>query len=197
MSFSKLHVSIKTTGQFSQLKGRTGLTPNILSRMALCLSIADPSIPNSSLDDEKGQEFSRYTLLGEWDSFFIALLKERLIHDGVDPEKEIIAHFKAHLNRGVSMLYSRVKSLDDIHDLVVLSHDDNSKKEGGKGEDEQRGGGTAEQTTPTKPNNHSQIPAASSPQLQTKSVSRQSTTVVSEEKTTTKSNKEKDWNFKR
>ena len=103
------------------------------------------------------------------------------------PKKRIIAHFKAHLNRGVSMLYSRVKSLDDIHDLVVLSLDDSSKKEGGKRrgeeEDERRKGGgvgEAKQTTPTKPNNHSQIPAApspqSSPQLKTNRSYPQSTT---------------------
>ncbi|MFI5422341.1 MAG: DndE family protein [Nitrososphaerales archaeon] len=66
MSFNKLHVSGKATAYFPMLKGRTGLTPNILCRMALCLSIADPSMPNPKLEDEKGQEFSRYTLLGEW-----------------------------------------------------------------------------------------------------------------------------------
>jgi DNA sulfur modification protein DndE len=122
MSFNKLHVSSKTTAYFSQLKGRTGLTPNILSRMALCLSIADLALPNTKLDDEKGQEFSRYTLLGEWDTFFISLLRERLIHDGLDPEEDLMAQFKGHLNRGVLMLYSRVKSLDDINDLIVQAN---------------------------------------------------------------------------
>jgi DNA sulfur modification protein DndE len=70
------------------------------------------------LDDEKGQEFSRYTLLGEWDAFFIALLRERLIHDGLDPEKDLMPQFKAHLNRGVIMLFSRIKDLSDVYDLI-------------------------------------------------------------------------------
>ena len=87
--------------------------------MAICLSIADPTIPNTKLHDEKGQEFSRYTLLGEWDAFFMALLRERLIHDGLDPEKDLLTQFKAHVNRGISMLFSRVKSLDDIYELVA------------------------------------------------------------------------------
>jgi DNA sulfur modification protein DndE len=118
MSFNKLHVSERATKCFPSLKGKTGLTPNILCRMALCLSIVDPSRPNPRLDDEKGMEFSRYTLLGEWDAFFIALLRERLIHDGLDPEEDLMPQFKAHLNRGIVMLFSRVKTLTDVYDLI-------------------------------------------------------------------------------
>lgn len=118
MSFNKLHVSQHVTKLFPSLKAKTSLTPNILCRMALCLSLSDPSIPNGKLDDEKGQEFSRYTLLGEWDAFFIALLRERLIHDGLDPDKDLMPQFKAHLNRGVIMLFSRVKDLSDVYDLI-------------------------------------------------------------------------------
>ena len=97
---------------------KTGLTPNIICRMGLCLSIAEPSLPDTKMDDEKGQEFSRYTLLGEWDPFFISILRERLIHDKLDPEKELMGQFKAHLNRGIMMLQSRIKDLCDIHDLL-------------------------------------------------------------------------------
>jgi DNA sulfur modification protein DndE len=97
---------------------KTGLTPNILCRMALCLSIAEPSIPDTKIDDEKGQEFSRYTLLGEWDPFFISILRERLIHDKLDPENDLLVQFKAHLNRGIMMLQSRLKDLSDIYDLL-------------------------------------------------------------------------------
>lgn len=118
MSFNKIHVSERATKCFPSLKGKTTLTPNILCRMALCLSISDPAMPDSKLDDEKGMEFSRYTLLGEWDAFFIALLRERLIHDGLDPEKDLMPQFKAHLNRGIVMLFSRVKGLEDIYDLI-------------------------------------------------------------------------------
>jgi DNA sulfur modification protein DndE len=118
MSFNRLRVTEKSTKYFASIKGRTGLTPNIISRMALCLSISDSSLLDSRLDDEKGQEFNRYTLLGEWDNFFIAMLKERLIHDGLDPDKELMPQFKAHLNRGVVMLFTRMKSLADVYDLI-------------------------------------------------------------------------------
>lgn len=118
MSFNKMHVSQHVTKLFPSLKAKTGLTPNILCRLALCLSLSDPSIPKGKLDDEKGQEFSRYTLLGEWDAFYIALLRERLILDKLDPDTELMPQFRAHLNRGVMMLFSRVKDLSDVYDLI-------------------------------------------------------------------------------
>ena len=117
-SFNKLHVSSKSTKYLPFLKMKTGLTPNIVCRMGLCLSIAEPSIPDTKMDDDKGQEFSRYTLLGEWDPFFISILRERLIHDKLDPEKDLLVQFKAHLNRGIMMLQTRIKDLSDIHDLL-------------------------------------------------------------------------------
>ena len=106
---------------------RTGLTPNIVCRLALCLSIADPTLPNTKLEDEKGQEFSRYTLLGEWDSFFISILRERLIHDKLDPEKDLMPQFKAHINRGVLALTARVRDLSDICELLPNQESEEKK----------------------------------------------------------------------
>ena len=118
MSFNKLHASSRTTKYLPLLKMKTGLTPNIICRMGLCLSIAEPSIPDTKMDDDKGQEFSRFTLLGEWDPFFISILRERLIHDKLDPQSDLFLQFKAHLNRGIMMLQSRLKDLSDIYDLL-------------------------------------------------------------------------------
>jgi len=100
------------------LKGRTGLTPNILCRIGLCLSLSDPSIPDPSQYDSEGQEFNRYTLTGEWDRFFIALMKERLIRDCLKPENDLIPQFRAHLNRGAISLFDKVKDLGDLCELI-------------------------------------------------------------------------------
>lgn len=128
MSFNKLHISSKSTKYLPFLKMKTGLTPNIVCRMGLCLSIAEPSIPDTKMDDDKGQEFSRYTLLGEWDPFFISILRERLIQDKLDPEKDLMVQFKAHLNRGIMMLQSRIKDLSDIHELLPSSNNSPQSK---------------------------------------------------------------------
>lgn len=118
MSFNRVKISKIATVRLSILKGRTGLTPNILCRIGFCLSLSEPSIPNPDDYDENGQEFNRYTLTGEWDKLFIALLKERLISDGLDLKKDLIPQFKAHLNRGAILLFDKVKDLTDLYELL-------------------------------------------------------------------------------
>lgn len=118
MSFNRIRISKSATVRLSMLKGRTGLTPNILSRIGLCLSLSDPSIPDPQRFDEDGQEFNRFTLTGEWDAFFMALLRERLLHNSLDPEKDLLPQFRAHLNRGAIALFDKVKDLGDLSELL-------------------------------------------------------------------------------
>lgn len=120
MSFQRIRISRGATVRLQQLKGRTGLTPNILSRVALCYSLNEPRIPNPMDYDEDGQEFNRYTLTGEWDNIFMALLRERCIEDGLDIEKDLVPQFRAHLNRGVISIYSRIKDLSDFQSLLPI-----------------------------------------------------------------------------
>jgi DNA sulfur modification protein DndE len=126
--FYRLRISEKATFRLNQLKGRTGLTPNILSRIAICYSLNDPSIPNPAEYDEKGQELNRYTLTGEWDTFFIALVKERCIHDKLDPEKDLYDQLRAHLNRGVFGIFPQIRGLGDFQ--ILLKHQVSGIKSG-------------------------------------------------------------------
>lgn len=100
------------------LKGKTGLTPNILLRIAVCYSLNEPMIPDPAMYDEEGQELNRYTLTGEWDCFYMGLLRERLIADGLDPKTDLFPQFRAHLNRGVFSVFSRIKDLSDFQSLL-------------------------------------------------------------------------------
>jgi len=45
-------------------------------------------------------------------------MKERLLQDGLDPDKDLIPQFKAHLNRGAISLFDKVKHLGDIYELL-------------------------------------------------------------------------------
>ncbi|MCI0488178.1 MAG: DndE family protein [Blastocatellia bacterium] len=77
---------------------------------------------------EQAREFNRYTLTGQWDSLFFALLRERLAQDGLDPEADLELQFKAHLSRGVLLLYQRLKSMADLAEGVAearISHSPN------------------------------------------------------------------------
>jgi len=118
MSFNRIKLSKSATVRLSMLKGRTGITPNILCRIGFCLSLRDPIIPKSENFDEEGQEINRYTLMGEWDKFFIALMKERLLKDGLDVNIDLFPQLRAHMNRGAINLYDRVKNLEDFQDLL-------------------------------------------------------------------------------
>src|SRR5215212_6498425 len=126
MSFNRIRLSREATFKGRSVAGRLGITPNIVYRLGLCLSIEEPSIPNTAQYDELGQEINRYTLLGEYDLLFIALIKQRLIHDGFEPLPNLEGHLKAHLNRGVTMLSNRVRGLADLYELMTLPSDRDS-----------------------------------------------------------------------
>lgn len=67
---------------------------------------------------DDGQEFNRHTLTGEYDSIIVAMLKERLVIDGLDIQKNLPIQFRGHLNRGTSIMYSRVKTVSDLCELI-------------------------------------------------------------------------------
>lgn len=129
MKLQRVFVSAEIDGKLRYLAGRVGLKANLLSRLGLCLSFEEPGLPDGMLyqeaDDGGGREFNRYTLLGEYDVFFMALLRERLVLDGLDPNDERVLEdqFKAHLCRGVVMLSSRLKGLEDLAGLVTAAMD--------------------------------------------------------------------------
>ncbi len=122
-SYKKLRVSRSSTSKLTLLKRRTGLTPNLMCRIALCYSLEAKGLPPLDFDEE-GSEFNRYTLTGDWDHLFNALLQERLHQDGLDFESSGLSYLKAHLNRGISMVYSRVKCLPDLLNLYTDSNDE-------------------------------------------------------------------------
>jgi DNA sulfur modification protein DndE len=120
MSLNRIYIGEDVDLRLRHLKGRTGLTPNLLCRLGICLSLAEDGVPDPGLyADGQKREFNRYTLTGQWDHLFLGLVRERLVRDGLDSEGQLETQFKAHLSRGVLLLYQRVKNLTDLMDLVV------------------------------------------------------------------------------
>ena len=119
MHLNRIKVSEDVDQKLKQLKARTGLTPNLLCRIGFCLSLKESEIPDPSAYDEKSnREFNRYTLTGEWDSFFVALLIQRCANDGLEISENLEEQFRAHMNRGVLLLFQRVKHLNDLCRLI-------------------------------------------------------------------------------
>lgn len=101
------------------MKSRTGITPNLLCRLGFCASLEEAGIPDpAKYPEDSDREINRYTLLGEYESVLLALLRQRMVHDRLAPE-QIDDMFRAHMNRGVIMVAGRLKGLDDLHGMVV------------------------------------------------------------------------------
>ena len=119
MQLNRIYVSEDSRNKLSILKGRTGLLPNVLCRLGLSLSLIEPGIPRPEDYSTDGSEFNRYTLMGEWDPLIVALFKERCIVDDLSLDNDnLVRYFRAHLNRGVVLLYARVKGLSDLVRLL-------------------------------------------------------------------------------
>jgi len=120
MKLNRLRISEEVSSKLSMLKGRTGLTPNILCRIGFCLSLNDPTVPNfDDYPSDTEKEIDRHTLTGPWDRLFVALIKERCYQDKLPLDNETLAkHFRAHVNRGVLLLFKRVRSLSDLAQLM-------------------------------------------------------------------------------
>ncbi len=120
MSFNRIYIVEEVDLRLRNLKARTGLTPNLLCRIGFCLSLAEPGTPDPTLyEGVNAREFNRYTLTGPWDLYFFSLLRERIAADGLDTMTDLESQFKAHLSRGVLMLYQRLKKLEDLGDLIA------------------------------------------------------------------------------
>ena len=115
---AQLKFSKEASEALDKMKGKTGLTPNILCRIGFGLSLNDPSIPDPKHYPSDGEKtIDRQVLLGQHDDMFVAILKERCIKDNID-EQEWTAQFKAHMNRGALLLSKRVRSIKDLALLI-------------------------------------------------------------------------------
>lgn len=117
MKFSNIITSTKSQALLGRLKAKTGLTPNLLARFAICLSIKENSIPNPSEYDKDGSVLEPSVLFGEYEQIYHGLMRNRLKNDSLD-ESELTDMTRSHLNRGVITLNSRIDNLGDFYDLI-------------------------------------------------------------------------------
>ena len=109
---------MRSQSQLGQLKSRTGLPINVLARFGICMSLADETVPNPDLYDEKGMELLPHILFGEHEAAYAAALRCRLNEDGLDLAMYADRMMRAHLNRGAGMLFPRVRGLGDFARLL-------------------------------------------------------------------------------
>ena len=117
-NFNRVQLDSEVTERLDVLKSRTGLTPNYLARIGLCYSLNEKRPPTVESYDRDGQTLNRYTLLGEHDALYMALVRKRMLEEDRNPDEELYEYFVTHLNRGVETLYGRIDGIGDLYDLM-------------------------------------------------------------------------------
>jgi len=111
------------TGQVRIISQRSGLTPNLVCRMAMLSSFEAGPISESANDTGEGQEFNAYTLFGDFQPLFIDLL--RYVEFGAEEieaeESDLLQRLRLHIDRGVRQLSVRLKSPADAAELIAGS----------------------------------------------------------------------------
>lgn len=123
MAIEHIHLSQQAKDQLSRLKRTTGVGAwNVLCRWALCVSLAEPSVPpRKRIPADSNVEMSWRVFGGRLGDVYLAVVKERCIKDGLDTDDETVAEqFRLHLHRGVSYLAAD-RNLRGIRDLIALA----------------------------------------------------------------------------
>ena len=107
MSLETVRLSQQGKEQLIKLKRVTGITQwNTLCRWALCTSLADPTMPLvREITTDSNVEMSWKTFAGPHGDIYLALLKDRCISDGLEPDKDNLQRIlNMHMNRGIGHL---------------------------------------------------------------------------------------------
>jgi len=117
-----IRLSQQAKDQLIKLKRVTGIEHwNVLCRWALCVSLAESSIPPAAkIPSDSNVEMSWKVFGGRHTDLYLALVKERCLRDGLSTDPETLAQqFRLHLHRGISYLFAN-KSIRRIDDLIGL-----------------------------------------------------------------------------
>lgn len=107
---NRFRISKRATDALKLLKGKTGVTPNILCRIAFALSLRDGDKGGMAAVDLEGSEFNTSTLFGDYVVGYECLLRQ--VHGAVDAKavQRIVA---AHIENGLDNM-KRVRTLPDL-----------------------------------------------------------------------------------
>jgi DNA sulfur modification protein DndE len=112
----RLKTSKEAAEKLVALQSATGLTRNILSRIAVSLSLRDPSLPKL-VENESGVDIPRSAMTGENDYIFKALFRQHARRNITD-EEYFPDLFNAHLDRGIVLLENEYKHAGNYDKLL-------------------------------------------------------------------------------
>ena len=108
MSLETIRLSQRGKDQLTRVKRDTGIKNwNVLSRWALCLSLAESSPPAPSrIPTDSSVEMTWKVFGGADADLYHALIIQRCVNDGLSTDMDTVAEqFRLHLHRGVGYLF--------------------------------------------------------------------------------------------
>jgi len=116
---NRLKISKESSKKLEYLSKRLGLRRNVVCRLAVGRSLAvKESVESFKPKDSAGFEFNRYTLTGEHDYVFKALVVQREGRRLSDNEY-FSKYFRRHIERGIELLYSEYLKINSPIDFLV------------------------------------------------------------------------------
>jgi len=112
----RLRTSARTIRILKELQNSTQLTPNVLARLAIGLSLIQPDLPGEE-KDSNGLEINRHTLTGQHDLLFRCLIAQRHGRH-IRDEEYFPGLLKSHLDRGAELLLNEYHYAGNYERLV-------------------------------------------------------------------------------
>ncbi len=86
---NRVRLSTKATQKMQYLKGQTGITPNILSRVAIMLAIKEEnSLKNAGVADYDGQVLDKSVLFGDHTDVYDVLINQYINDNSIDMDTQ-------------------------------------------------------------------------------------------------------------
>lgn len=109
---NRVRLSSKASQKLQYIKQQTGITPNILSRVAIMLAIKEEnSLKNAGVADFEGQALEKSVLFGEHTDVYDVLINQ-YIHDNkidLEPQKAIASLVEIGVHK-----MGHIKNLSDL-----------------------------------------------------------------------------------
>jgi len=115
----KIKISNVATENLDFLSRKLDLRRNIICRLAVSKSLnISNSILNFKIEDNNGREFNKYTLTGDKDIIYKALIMQ---HENkkIDEEEYVTIYLRNHIERGLSVMKKEYEKINSPTDYLV------------------------------------------------------------------------------
>ncbi|MGL5982973.1 MAG: DndE family protein [Cetobacterium sp.] len=119
----RLKTSKQTENIINEIKNKFAITPNILLRLAISLSLKSKKenkefIQHEALKfDNSGIEFQRHTLTGDNEALY-KIIMEQYCSESLTDEEFFPLHFKYHLEKGINILKSEIEFASNLEMFI-------------------------------------------------------------------------------